>query len=207
MYGNAVELAKSEIVNSIYKSACLEGLNLTQSQVGMILSNNFLQIDVYSIAFVRNMNMAWSFLLENINYPCNLLFIRELNRIVGYELFYSCGSIRTFPVSISGTSYVPPIPFESEIIENLNYINAEESVVLRALKLFCYVARTQMFEDGNKRIAQLVANKVLIENNVGIFQIPENRLKRFISLLVDFYETNNDSKLVKFMLDYCIVRR
>ena len=29
-----------------------------------------------------------------------------------------------------------------------------------------------MFIDGNKRVAQLMANKVLVENNIGIFQIP-----------------------------------
>lgn len=30
----------------------------------------------------------------------------------------------------------------------------------KALKYFCYIARTQMFIDGNKRVAQLMANKV-----------------------------------------------
>jgi len=31
---------------------------------------------------------------------------------------------------------------------------------------FCYAARTQIFIDGNKRVTQLIANKVLIENDI-----------------------------------------
>lgn len=41
-----------------------------------------------------------------------------------------------------------------------------------------------MFIDGNKRVAQLIANKVLIE----------------------FYESGNDGKIIDFMKLYCIRR-
>lgn len=63
-----------------------------------------------------------------------------------------------------------------------------------------------MFIDGNKRVAQLMANKVLIENNVGIFQIPIEKLEEFRGLLIDFYETGNDKKIIGFMKEYCIRR-
>jgi prophage maintenance system killer protein len=38
-----------------------------------------------------------------------------------------------------------------------------ENIELRALKYFCYIARTQMFIDGNKRVAQLMVTKVVGE--------------------------------------------
>ena len=63
-----------------------------------------------------------------------------------------------------------------------------------------------MFIDGNKRVAQLMANKVLIENNVGIFQIPIEKLEEFKGILIDFYETGNDVKIIGFMKEYCIRR-
>ena len=77
---------------------------------------------------------------------------------------------------------------------------------LKALKYFCYIARTQMFIDGNKRVAQLMANKVLIENNVGIFQIPIEKLEEFKTLLLDFYERGNDAQIISFMKKFCIKR-
>ena len=63
-----------------------------------------------------------------------------------------------------------------------------------------------MFIDGNKRVAQLIANKVLIANNVGIFQIPIEKLEEFKMLLIEFYETGNDTKLINFMKEFCIKR-
>lgn len=56
-----------------------------------------------------------------------------------------------------------------------------------------------MFIDGNKRVAQLMANKVLIENNVGNFQISIESLEDFKELLLRFYETGNDTELIGFM--------
>lgn len=63
-----------------------------------------------------------------------------------------------------------------------------------------------MFIDGNKRVAQLIANKVLIQNDIGIFQIPIEKLEDFKMLLIEFYETNNDGKIIDFMKTYCIKR-
>lgn len=63
-----------------------------------------------------------------------------------------------------------------------------------------------MFVDGNKRVAQLIANKVLIENNIGIFQIPIEKLEEFKTLLIEFYESGNDVQIIDFMKEYCIRR-
>ena len=63
-----------------------------------------------------------------------------------------------------------------------------------------------MFADGNKRVAQLIANKILIANDVGIFQIPIEQIETFKRLLIDFYETNDDSIIIDFMHKHCVRR-
>ncbi len=63
-----------------------------------------------------------------------------------------------------------------------------------------------MFIDGNKRVAQLMANKVLIENNIGIFQISMEKMEEFKGMLIEFYETGNDIRMIAFMKEYCIRR-
>jgi len=63
-----------------------------------------------------------------------------------------------------------------------------------------------LFIDGNKHVAQLIANKVLIENDIGIFQIPIEKLEEFKTLPIEFYESGNDEEIIGFMKEYCIGR-
>lgn len=96
------------------------------------------------------------------------------------------------------------MPHTGIIMEAIREIEQMQDVELKALKYFCYIARTQMFIDGNKRVAQLMANKVLIQNDIGIFQIPIEKLEEFKGMLIEFYETGNDVKMIGFMKKYCI---
>jgi len=51
-----------------------------------------------------------------------------------------------------------------------------------------------------------MANKVLIEHNIGIFQIPIEKLEEFKGMLIKFYETGDDTIIIGFMKEYCIRR-
>lgn len=206
MNDTAKEMAKRLIVDSIWKSANLEGLGTTFPKTEAILANAPTETKSEEVLFVINMKRAWQFLLDTIGYKNNISLLREYNKIVGELLFRFNGDIRTIPVQIGGTSWEPDMPHEGIIISDMENIERIEDVEQRALKYFCYVARAQMFIDGNKRVAQLIANKILIEHNIGIFQIPIEKLEQFKTLLIEFYETNEDGKIIDFMKEYCIRR-
>ncbi len=206
MRDTAIEMAKRLLVDSIWKSANLEGLGTTFPKTEAILANAPTTTKTEEVLFVINMKRAWQFLLDNLDYSNNLMLLREYNKIVGELLFNYAGEIRNIPVQIGGTSWEPEMPHTGIIIGILEKIEENENIELRALKYFCYVARTQMFIDGNKRVAQLIANKVLIENNIGIFQIPIEKLEEFKTLLIQFYESGNDEEMIGFMKEYCIRR-
>lgn len=206
MHDTAIEMAKRLLVDSIWKSANLEGLGTTFPKTEAILANAPTTTKTEEVLFVINMKRAWQFLLDNLEYSNNFMLLREYNKIVGELLFNYAGEIRTIPVQIGGTSWEPEMPHTGIIIDVLEKIGENEDIELRALKYFCYVARTQMFMDGNKRVAQLIANKVLIENNIGIFQIPIEKLEEFKMLLIQFYESGNDEEIIGFMKEYCIRR-
>lgn len=206
MQDTAIEMAKRMLVDSIWKSANLEGLGTTFPKTEAILANAPTNTKTEEVLFVINMKRAWQFLLDNLDYNNCIMLLRELDKIVGELLFRYAGEIRTISVQIGGTSWEPEMPHTRIIMESINEVEQIDDLELRALKYFCYIARTQMFIDGNKRVAQLMANKVLIEHNIGIFQIPIEKLEEFKELLIDFYETGNDVKIIGFMKEYCIRR-
>lgn len=206
MHDTAIEMAKRLLVDSIWKSANLEGLGTTFPKTEAILANAPTETKSEEVLFVINMKRAWQFLLDNLDSPNNIMLLREYNKVVGELLFRNNGEIRTFPVQIGGTSWEPKLPNSAAITADLQEIDSIDDIELKALKFFCFVARTQMFIDGNKRVAQLIANKILIENDIGIFQIPIEKLEQFKILLIGFYETADDTEIIDFMKEYCIKR-
>lgn len=206
MQDTAIEMAKRLLADSIWKSANLEGLGTTFPKTEAILANAPTTTKTEEVLFVINMKRAWQFLLDNLEYDNCIMLLREFNKITGELLFNYAGEIRTIPVQIGGTSWEPEMPHTGVIMEAIREMEEIEDVELKALKYFCYIARTQMFIDGNKRVAQLMANKILVENNVGIFQIPIEKLEEFKGILIEFYECGDDRKIIKFMKEYCIRR-
>lgn len=206
MKDTAVEMAKRMLVDSIWKSANLEGLGTTFPKTEAILANAPTTTNTEEVLFVINMKRAWQFLLDNLAYDNCLMLLREYDKIVGELLFHYAGEIRTIPVQIGGTSWEPEMPHTGIIMDSMQELEKIGDTELKALKYFCCIARTQMFIDGNKRVAQLMANKILIQNNIGIFQIPIEKLETFKEMLIQFYESGNDRKLISFMKEYCIRR-
>ncbi len=204
MQDTAIEMAKRLVIDSIWKSANLEGLGTTFPKTEAILANAPTETRTEEVLFIINMKRAWQFLLDNLDVPNNLMLLREYNKIAGEMLFRGNGEIRTFPVQIGGTTWEPELPDVSKISEDISEIDTITDAVTKALKYFCYITRGQFFPDGNKRVAQLIANKILIENNVGIFQVPIDKIEKFKTLLIDFYETGSDEKIIPFMTENCV---
>ena len=204
MQDNAIDMAKRLLIDSIWKSANLEGLGTTFPKTEAIILNAPTETTAEEVMFIVNMKHAWQFLFDNIDYENNLTLLRELNKIVGENLFRNNGVIRTIPVQIGGTTWVPEMPDYATIMSNLQELNSIANIEIKALKFFCFVARTQIFIDGNKRVAQLIANKILIQNNIGIFQIDLKDLEEFKTQLIKFYETNKDDIFINFMQKQCI---
>lgn len=205
MNNMSISMGKRQLVDSIWKSAGIEGLGTTFPNTEKILSNIPVQTSRDEVLFIVNMKRAWYFLFDNIDYPNNISYLRELNKICMESLSYDAGNIRTAPVTIGGTSWTPELPQEGIIIDKLDEIASMDDRLEAALEMFCFVARTQMFLDGNKRVAQLMCNKIMMEDDIGIFSIPYDDIDTFKELLVDFYETNNSDAIKEFFKDRCLL--
>ena len=67
-----------------------------------------------------------------------------------------------------------------------------------------YIMRRQMFIDGNKRVAMLFANKVMIDNGCGIITIAQKDQSTFYEKLIQYYESNDMSDLKQWIYEHCI---
>lgn len=117
------------------------------------------------------------------------------------EGFYDEGGrIRHVPVSIRGTSYVPPIPMEVDVIEYIRkVIMSKAKAIDIAIELLLYVMKTQIYLDGNKRTGVIYANHYLISHGKGMIVIPEKEIEYFRKQLVLYYESkpNNIKQFLK----------
>lgn len=107
-------------------------------------------------------------------------------------------------MEITGTDYIPEVPNKSNVEQEIKKILQIENATERAIEYMLYGMRSQLFWDGNKRTSTICANKIMIENGVGIIKVSDNKLEEFNSLLSEFYSTNDNSKIKQFIYGNCI---
>ena len=195
-------IAKRNIVDYIWKSANLEGIAVTYPDTQVIFDGYSVQgYKIEEITAINNLKKAWQFILNDIDLELNLAYICKINGIVGEGIFYNPGMIRSTPVKIGGTTWQPTIPFESQIKEELDKVSGESNTE-RAINMMLYLMRKQIFLDGNKRTAMLIANKIMIENGCGIISIPIDKQPEFYKLLIKYYETSNKEERKEYIYYY-----
>lgn len=198
-------LAKKLIVENIYNSAKLEGCNVTFPDTKTILDGvSVANLKMSDVEVILNLRDAWKYLIDNIDKEFNLDFACKINSFVARNESLEWGVLRYGSVTISGTDYIPPIPIKDDVIKNINDIMNIENVTERAIKYFLWGMRGQLFWDGNKRTSSLCANKILISEGKGILSIQEKYIREFNIRLTEFYNTNDYSKIDKFIYEKCI---
>ena len=200
-------LAKRNIVDSIYKSSHIEGIDITFPETQKIFDGgNVSKFRIDEIQTINNLKHAWLFVLNSINNKNDLNLLKSINSIVGSNLVDNAGNKRNYNVSIGGTDYKPEIPDEKKVEKYINDTISDSSKTItdRAITIMCYLMRTQFFNDGNKRTSMLFANKILIENGKGIISVPVDQDVEFGNKILEFYETNDNTKLKQFIYDECL---
>ena len=198
--------AKRKLVDNIYKSAILEGIAVTFADTYSFMNNvNTGKISIDDMLKLKGLKDAWEYVFNTIDEDLTIDYIKKIHfEICKGQNIYPLGDFRTKVVGITGTSWLPKLPsecnYEQELKEILNITNKLD----RCINLFCWIQRSQMFLDGNKRVANLVANKEMIKNGQGIISVPVEKIGEYFTLLIDYYETNNMNKLKEWIVNNCI---
>ena len=184
----------------------LEGIGVTYPDTQAIY--NGMSVSGYTIEDINAVNdlkHAWQFLLENINEEINLEFIKKVHVLLGKYTIINAGMFRRDEVRIGGTDWIPELPDEKKVNDDIfEILENKASPLDKALDITLYLMRAQLFYDGNKRIAMLIGNKIMIENGQGIISVIQRDIKDFYRLLVLYYETDNKSEIKQFLYNNCI---
>ena len=206
-----LDFARSNMKKIIYDQAVLEGVGTTFPDTEAIIDNGIVKnVKAEDVQKIINLKHAWQFILDKdvIRAPSDYYLASYIARLVNEGLLAipDGGRIRGIPVTIGGSSYIPPIPFEDKVKQDIkDLLNSDLEDIDKAIELCLYVMKTQIYNDGNKRTAVVYANHYLISKGKGLLVIDYKKVEEFKKSLVNYYE-NKDLTSIKVFLKNCWMR-
>lgn len=202
-----IDFARANVKTLIYDQAVLEGISTTFPQTEAILENGIVNgVRAQDVQKILNLKHAWEFILDKdvLSSPSDYYILCYIAGMVNEGFYTNGGMIRSVPVTIGGTSYVPPLPLEIDVKDSIRTIlSNNESVVDKAILIALYCMKTQIFIDGNKRAAIIFANHYMIRNGEGMLVVPESQVEEFKALLLAYYEGEDIARIRHFFREVC----
>lgn len=206
-----LELARANMKAIIYDQAVLEGIGTTFPDTEAIIENGKVNnASAEDVLKIVNLKHAWQFIIDKdvIQSPSDYYLCSYIARLVNEGLLgiTDGGRIRGVPVKIGGSTYIPPLPFEDKVKQDIkNILDRDIQDIDKAIELCLFVMKTQIYNDGNKRTAVIFANHYLISKGEGLLVIDFNKVPEFKKHLVAYYE-DRDLTTIKTFLKNCWIR-
>ena len=202
-----LDFARANMKVNIYDQAVLEGVATSFPQTEEIIENGRVNgMTASDVQKILNLKHAWEFILDQdvIQAKSDYYVLCHIARLVNEGFFSDGGRIRGIPVTIGGSSYIPPLPIESVVKEHIeDILQAHIDDIDKSIRLCLYAMKTQVFIDGNKRAAVIYANHYLIAHGQGLLVIPEAHVSEFKKLLVMYYEGQDSKRITDFLKGNC----
>ena len=197
---------KRKLVDIIYESAKLEKIAVTLIDTYAFMNNvNTGKISVDDMLKLKGLKDAWSYVMDSLDEELNIDYIKKIHfEVCKGQNIFPLGDFRNRGVGITGTSWRPKLPSECDYTAELQEILKIENALDRCLSIFCWIQRSQMFLDGNKRVANIVANKEMIKSGQGIISIPVERIAEYLGYLINYYETNDMTPLKEWLYENAV---
>ena len=202
-----IAFARANMKMNIYDQAVLEGVAISFPQIEEIIENRkVFGMNATDVQKILNLKHAWEFILDRdvVASRSDYYMLSHIAKLVNEGFFAEGGRIRGVPVTIGGSSYIPPLPNEPDVKDRIRDIVEENDEAINiAIKLCLYCMKTQIFLDGNKRASVIFANHYLISHGGGVLVIPEKEVPEFKQLLVKYYEGEEYSIIATFLKERC----
>ena len=202
-----IDFARANMKLNIYDQAVLEGVATSFPQTEEIIENGKVHgVTATDVQKILNLKHAWEFILDRdvVASKSDYYMLCHIARLVNEGFFAEGGRLRGVPVTMGGSSYVPPLPNEYDVKDSIERITAQNKDDIDiAIELCIYCMKTQVFLDGNKRAAVIFANHYLIAHGGGFLVIPEKEVSDFKKLLIRYYEGEDITIIHDFMKEKC----
>lgn len=202
-----LDFVRANMKSIIYDQAVLEGVSTTFPDTELIIENGKVNnVNAEDVQKILNLKHAWEFVLDKdvVQSPTSYYVCQYIARLVNEGFYHEGGRLRGVPVKIGGSSYIPPLPVEYEVKEQIEKIVASDVLPVEiAIELALYVMKTQIFNDGNKRTAIIFANHYLVAHGAGLMVVPESIVPEFKQLLVKYYEDIDTESIKDFLKNQC----
>jgi hypothetical protein len=206
----SVYLLKKNIVELVYNAVKFDGSNTTLLQIEEIIkynrTNNLSADDVLTVA---NLKRGFEMLLNDVQEPL-LETSKRINRMILADDAFFPGEILTGGVRVSTIKGVHTSQMLTEAEAKNQYEKIMEkntSETEKALRLFLFISKNQIFWDGNKRTALLSANKIMFDKGIGLLSISGTIREQFNELLVNYcnnIQFVDESSIISYMYEHCI---
>ena len=150
------------------------------------------------INIIVQLKRAWQYII-NEDRPVSLRVMKNINSVVAKMDSLAPGELRNgsgFVATLRGDSVSLDVDeqVEEKYLQEL-LENKDKSATEKSIELMYHLMRNQIFWDGNKRTATLIANKYMIDNGVGLINIPLDYWDEWNKLISDYYYDNDMSKI------------
>lgn len=203
-----LDFARANMKSIIYDQAILEGVATTFPDTELIIDNGKINnLKTEDVLKIINLKHAWEFVLDKdvISSPSSYYLSQYIAKLVNEGFYYDGGKIRSVPVTIKGSKYVPSIPIESVVKDEIaTILKNEMDDIDKAIELALYIMKTQIFIDGNKRTGIIFANHYLISKGKGLLVVPYDLVDQFKKLLVSYYEGKDIDTIKNFFKEKCL---
>ena len=169
------------------------------------------KVSAYTINLLNCLKSDWDLISSWLNDDQMTIIVDCSNLILLNWKAAQCEQItpglRKHPVKIGGSTYLPDplitVVHYENMISNINQIEDQLNAILTQ---FAHLCKQQLFNDGNKRSALLLANYQLIKSRiVKQMFVPADRITEFKKHLIDYYEDEQKlQQLIKFLKQHCL---
>lgn len=200
--------AKMNLTRLVFTNSRFEGVTTTLPQTQTIIDGLGVDgVPISDIEVIVQLKRGWQYIIENHN-QLNLQIEKQINKIVALHDALIPGEIRTGNSEVvlyNGETFKPNIPNEEQEEKYLNdLLSSATTATDKAITLMYHNMREQIFWDGNKRSATLAANKIMIDNGVGLINVPLDLWPEWNQLISEFYQTNEMTKIKDWTYEHGI---
>lgn len=161
--------AKMNLTRLVFTNSKFVGVNTTLPQTQTIIDGvgvNGISID--DINMIVQLKRGWQYII-NEDRPILMRVMKNINSIVvnlNPEEFKD-GSTSIGKLMSSSIDEHAEENYLQELLKDKN-----KSVTEKSIEIMYHLMKNKIFWNGNKRTAALVANKYMIDNGVGLINIP-----------------------------------